>query len=99
MAEDKNLFHELLPIIFMGGLFVVIHFLALLLVWPFDTAGMQAFEETDNPANLVYIFAIILVITVAILLIAKFWKKKLIQFLYLFLLLRQLQEPFYLLKA
>ncbi|UCD14381.1 MAG: hypothetical protein JSW60_02915 [Thermoplasmatales archaeon] len=83
MVEDKNLFHELLPIILMGGLFVVIHFLALLLVWPFDTAGMQAFEETDNPVNLVYIFAIILVITVIILLIAKFWKKQLIQFIIL----------------
>ena len=45
MNENKNLFHNVLPIVLMGGLFVVIHFLALLLVWPFDTAGMQAFEQ------------------------------------------------------
>jgi len=83
MDKKKNKSSDLLPILIMGGFFVVIHILAMLLVWPFDTAGMQAFEETDDPANLVYIFAIILVITLIILLIAKFWKKKLIQFIIL----------------
>jgi len=83
MGEDKNLFHELLPILIMGAFFVIIHLLAILLVWPFDTAGMQAFEESDDPLNLVYIFAMILVVTLVILLIAKFWKKKLIQFIIL----------------
>jgi presenilin-like A22 family membrane protease len=67
----------------MGGFFVIIHFFALLLVWPFETAGMQAFEQTDNPLNLVYIFIILLVLTAVILLIAKFWKKQLIQFIIL----------------
>ena len=79
MDTDKKLSHELFPIIIMAGLFVVIHFLAILLVGPFNAAGMQAFEETDNPANLVYIFVILLAMTAAILLIAKFWKKQLIQ--------------------
>ena len=83
MNQNKNLFHNVLPIILMGGLFVVIHFLALLLVWPFDTAGMQAFEQADDPVNLIFIFAIILTVTAVILLIAKFWKKKLIQFIIL----------------
>lgn len=83
MNLNKNLFHHVLPIALMGGLFVVIHFLALLLVWPFDTAGMQAFEQADDPVNLVFIFAIILAVTAVILLIAKFWKKKLIQFIIL----------------
>ena len=83
MDQNKNLFHELLPIVLMGGLFVVIHFLALLLVWPFETAGMQAFEQVDDPVNLLFILAIILGVTVTILLIAKFWKKKLIQFIIL----------------
>ena len=44
MVENKNLLNEIFPIILMGDLFVVIHLFALLLVWPFDTAGMQAFE-------------------------------------------------------
>jgi presenilin-like A22 family membrane protease len=83
MDKKKNLFHEVFPIVLMGSLFVIIHFLALLLVWPFDTAGMQAFEQTDDPINLVYIFVILITITAVILLIAKFWKKQLIQFIIL----------------
>jgi len=83
MNQNKKLSHDLIPVVLMGGLFVVIHFLALLLVWPFDTAGMQAFEQADDPVNLVFIFAIILAVTAVILLIAKFWKKKLIQFIIL----------------
>lgn len=83
MDQNKNLFHELLPIVLMGGLFVVIHFLALLLVWPFETAGMQAFEQVNDPINLLFIFVIILGVTITILLIAKFWKKKVIQFIIL----------------
>jgi presenilin-like A22 family membrane protease len=67
----------------MGSLFVVIHFLALLLVWPFETAGMQAFEQVNDPINLLFIFVIILGVTITILLIAKFWKKKVIQFIIL----------------
>ncbi|MCK4902714.1 MAG: hypothetical protein KAS76_05085, partial [Thermoplasmatales archaeon] len=83
MDKKKNLSHELLPIVMMGGLFVVIHFIAMLLVWPFDSAGMQAFEQTDDPLNLIFIFAIILGVTAVILLIAKFWKKQIIQFIIL----------------
>jgi presenilin-like A22 family membrane protease len=83
MDKKKNLFHEVFPIFVMGGLFVIIHVLALLLVWPFDTAGMQAFEQTDDPINLVYIFVILLIITALILLITKFWKKQLIQIIIL----------------
>jgi presenilin-like A22 family membrane protease len=83
MDKHKNLSHELIPIIFMGCLFVLIDFLALLLVWPFETAGMQAFEETNDPMNIVYIFVILLTVTVIILLIAKFWKKKIILFIIL----------------
>jgi presenilin-like A22 family membrane protease len=83
MVQNKNLTHELIPIVFMGCLFIIIDFLALLLVWPFETAGMQAFEETNDPLNIVYIFAILLTVTVIILLIAKFWKKKIILFIIL----------------
>lgn len=83
MDKKKNLSHELLPIVLMGGLFVIIHFIAMLLVWPFESAGMQAFEQTDDPINLIFIFAIILGVTAVILLIAKFWKKQIIQFIIL----------------
>lgn len=83
MDQNKNLAHELIPVVFMGCLFVIIDFLALLLIWPFETAGMQAFEETNDPLNIVYIFAILLIVTLIILLIAKFWKKKIILFIIL----------------
>jgi presenilin-like A22 family membrane protease len=83
MKQNKNLTHEIIPIVFMGCLFIIIDFLALLLVWPFENAGMQAFEETNDPLNIVYIFAILLTVTVIILLIAKFWKKKIILFIIL----------------
>jgi len=83
MDKKKNLAHDLLPIFFMGCLFVIIDFLALLLVWPFESAGMQAFQETNDPLNIVYIFVILLTVTVIILLIAKFWKKKIILYIIL----------------
>ena len=83
MNRPKNLSHELIPIVFMGCLFVIIDFLSLLLIRPFEEAGMQAFEETNDPMNIVYIFVILLVVTVIILLIAKYWKKKIILFIIL----------------
>ena len=83
MNNNKKITKELIPIIFMGCLFVIIDFLALLLVWPFESAGMQAFEETNNPINIVYIFVILFTVTLTILLIAKFWKKKIILFIIL----------------
>jgi presenilin-like A22 family membrane protease len=80
MNENKKIqIGDIFPVVLMGGLFVAIQGLALLLVTPFDVAGMQAFKNVNDPTNLVYIFLILLVVTVIILLIAKFWKKQLIQ--------------------
>jgi len=71
---------EILPVILMGGLFILIHGLAILVTTPFVEAGVQpAFEDPDNPLNIIFIFVILLIFTVVILLIAKFWKKQLIQ--------------------
>ncbi|MFB0501334.1 MAG: presenilin family intramembrane aspartyl protease PSH, partial [Candidatus Bathyarchaeia archaeon] len=63
----------------MGGLFVLVHGLALLVVGPFEAADMGAFENPNDPMNLVFFFFIMLLFTAAILLIAKFWKKRVIQ--------------------
>lgn len=71
---------EIFPIVIMGGFFVLIHGLALLVTGPFVEAGVQpAFEDPNNLINIVYIFLILLTFTIIILLIAKFWKKQLIQ--------------------
>jgi presenilin-like A22 family membrane protease len=84
MNENKKIkFNDIFPVVLMGGLFVVIQGLALLLVKPFFKEGMQAFPNVDDPVNLAYIFVIILSVTVVILLIAKYWKKKAIQIILL----------------
>ena len=85
MVENNRVnFSDILPVVLMGGLFVLIHGLALLLSMPFDAAEMQVTEDADNPINLVYIISIIIIITVIILAIAKYWKKQLIQVIILF---------------
>ncbi|EMR73469.1 hypothetical protein MBGDN05_00311 [Thermoplasmatales archaeon SCGC AB-539-N05] len=83
--EGKKLSYrkDLFPVILMGGLFVLIHGLALLVTGPFEDAGMQAFEDSGDPMNLVVFFVIIIAMTLVILLIAKYWKKQLIQFIIL----------------
>ena len=42
---------EILPIFIMSSLFVVIDFLAFLVVGPFKAAGAVAFENPDDPLN------------------------------------------------
>ncbi len=84
MVDEKTKISNILPIMFMGLLFVIIHSLALLVIGPFEAAGVQpAFENPDALTNIVTIFIIILVITLLILLIAKYWKKQLIQIIIL----------------
>jgi len=73
--EMKDIF----PVFLMGGLFVLIDSLALLVTAPFESVGVIAFENPNDPMNLVFFFLTLLLFTVAILLIAKFWKKQLIQ--------------------
>jgi len=85
MAKKKKSDKKaIIPIFLMGCLFVIVHSLALLVIAPYKAAGVQpAFENPDDPMNIVFIFIILLAFTVVILLIARFWKKKLIQALIL----------------
>jgi presenilin-like A22 family membrane protease len=80
--ESKK--HELLPILFMGCFFIIINGLALLLTSTFESAGLKVFQNANDPWNLVVLFVMILGVTVVILLIARFWKKQLIQIIILF---------------
>lgn len=72
---------ELTAVLIMALLFVIIHGLSLSLVQPFQTSGVvqPAFDNPEDPLNIVYIVSIMLVFTLIILLIAKYWKKQLIQ--------------------
>ena len=80
-GEKKS--QNLLPIIVMGSLFVIIHGIALLVIGPFDSAGMAAFENPEDPLNLVVFFVIIITMTAVLLIIAKYWKKQIIKFIIL----------------
>ena len=84
MSNSKHDKNELFSIFLMGCLFVVIHGFALLVTTPFQEAGVTpAFEDPDNPVNILYILTIMLIFTAIILLIAKFWKKRVIQYIIL----------------
>ncbi len=85
MAEKNKLDKKvLIPVLLMGCFFIIVHGLALLVITPYKAAGIQpAFENPDDPMNIVLIFIILLSFTVVILLIARFWKKKFIQALIL----------------
>jgi presenilin-like A22 family membrane protease len=80
MTDDKNEKRAaVFPMFMMGGLFVVIHLLSILIAKPFEDTGLDVFDNPNDPTNLLVFFAIMLVVTVTILLIAKFWKKQFIQ--------------------
>lgn len=80
MEKDKKReMKDIFPGFLMGGLFVLIHGLALLVVRPFEAADVVAFENPNDPMNIVLFFLIMLFFTATILLVAKFWKKQVIQ--------------------
>jgi presenilin-like A22 family membrane protease len=80
MSDDnKEKRATVFPIVLMGGLFVVIHLLSMLILKPFEEGNMGAFDDPNEPTNLIVFFAIMLIVTATILLIAKFWKKQFIQ--------------------
>jgi presenilin-like A22 family membrane protease len=77
---------ELIAVTIMGFLFLLVYGLVLFLINPFVTEGgvQQAFEDVNDPVNILIIISIMMVITVTILLIAKYWKDKVIQVIILF---------------
>ena len=82
-TDKKEKGSSIFPMMLMGGLFVVIHSLSILITQPFEAIGLNAFENPNDPVNLLVFFAIMLVVTITILLIAKFWKKQFIQIIIL----------------
>jgi len=77
--EKKEKRAAVFPMFLMGGLFVVIHLLSMLIMKPFEETGLDVFDNPNDPTNLLVFFTIMLAVTVTILLIAKFWKKQFIQ--------------------
>jgi presenilin-like A22 family membrane protease len=75
--------NDAVPIALMGCLFVLIHGLALLIVTPFEAAGLIVFENPDDPFNIVYFFLTLIAVTAVLLVVAKFWKKRAVQIIVL----------------
>jgi presenilin-like A22 family membrane protease len=67
------------PVFVSGILFVFIHGLALLIMKPYEALGIVVFENPDDPSNIIFFVLILIVFTIVILLIAKFWKKQAIR--------------------
>lgn len=63
----------------MAALLLVTDGLALLVAQPFEAVGLVTFENPTDPLNLAYFFSMLVLITVVILLISKFWKKYVVQ--------------------
>lgn len=82
MNETKKAV-DILPILMMGGLFVAVNLLALLVAGPFEVAGAVAFENPSDPFNLLYFFVILLVFTSIVLLIIKLRRKQALRIIFL----------------
>jgi presenilin-like A22 family membrane protease len=80
-SKTKTL--DLLPMVLMGGLFVVVDLLAFWISGPFEAAGEVAFVNPSDPFNLVFFFTVMIVFTAVILLIAKWGKTRIIQAIFL----------------
>jgi presenilin-like A22 family membrane protease len=74
---------DLVPILFMGTLFVFVDLLAFWVAGPFEAAGAGAFENPSDPFNLLYFLVIVLVFTAVILLIVKLGKKQALRMIFL----------------
>lgn len=76
---------EYIPILGMTGFFLLMYILALIILYPFHEIGgiEPAFENPEDPSNILFILITILIFTLIILLVAKLWKKKIIQFIIL----------------
>ena len=82
-STKKTRFSDVLPMVLMGGLFVLVDLLAFWISGPFEAAGEVAFVNPGDPFNLVFFFVVIIVFTGIILLIAKWGKTRIIQGVFL----------------
>jgi presenilin-like A22 family membrane protease len=74
---------DILPILFMGLLFVLVDLSAFLVAGPFEAAGMVAFENPGDPFNLLYFLILLLIFTAFVLLIIKLRRKQALRIIFL----------------
>jgi len=63
----------------MTSIFLFVYLASIAIAEKFERLGVRAFENPDDPANIVYFIATLLIITALIIIIAKLWKKEAIQ--------------------
>jgi presenilin-like A22 family membrane protease len=76
--EEREM-KDILSVFTMGSFFILIYGLALLVIKPFEDAGLSAFENPNDPWNVIYLILTLIIFTAVILLISKFKKKRLVQ--------------------
>lgn len=74
---------EVVPIVIMGALFFIAQIMSLAAINPFHDVGVKAFENPDDPANIVQIILIVIVFTAFILLVARY-RKDFVKYVILF---------------
>jgi presenilin-like A22 family membrane protease len=74
---------EIVAVAAMLLMFVAAQVLSLLLLRPFTSAGVQGFEDPEDPLNAVWLIGIILVFTALILWIARKKRERIIQWIIL----------------
>jgi presenilin-like A22 family membrane protease len=70
---------DVVPIVLMVCLFILTYGLALAVIPAFEAAGVSVYENPNDPLNVLYFLVTLLLVTAALLLIAKFWKKRFVQ--------------------
>lgn len=73
--SGSGLLGNIFPILLMAGIFITVDGLALLLTRPLEVAGASAFENPNDPMNLVSFFLTMLLFTGFILVISKFRRR------------------------
>lgn len=63
----------------MACLFLLTYGLALAVIPAFEAEGVTVYENPNDPLNVLYFFLTVLLVTAALLLIAKFWKRRFVQ--------------------
>ncbi len=76
-----------IPLVLMILLMLFIYASSILLVDAFESYGVRAFEKPEDPTNVLYFISVLLVVTLIIILIARFSRKEIIYLLFIFAIL------------
>lgn len=82
-THDVEYSSHLTTVLISAFLFLNAQFLALILVVPFKSMGVSAFENPENPVNSILYLALFLVVTAIILLIVRLFGERAIRYVFM----------------